>query len=270
MRAVAGTSLCPSCRARLHEALVRLPALYRECGERHFRTPAPSWARPPGPSRRPVSTLHASAADVRHAALGVLASWAGLTAELTGARPPRRTAAELCGFLRDHLAVLVRHAAAGEFAAEAADVLARVEGVARPEEAGRVVVGPCVADGCGGRLTARPPRRRRDPARVSCDADPAHSWSGPEWLSPGRREGTAPAPRRAGGEPAARPAAPAPVPPTRGPRWLSPADVTALWGIPRGSVYRLASEHRWARRRSAGRTYYAAEDVRSALAATGG
>ncbi|MGY1456695.1 hypothetical protein [Streptomyces sp. SS8] len=269
-RAVAGTRLCLSCRTRLAEALARLPALYQECGERHFRAHTPAWARPPAPCRHPVATLHASAADVRRAVLGVLACWAGLTVEATGARSPRRTVGDLCAFLHSRLGFLVRHPAAGDFAAETADILARAERVARPERAGRVVVGPCVEAGCGGRLTARPARDRRHPSRISCDADPAHSWSGPEWLSLGRRIDALPT---AGPAPAAEPSPDAPstpVPaPVRGPRWLSPADVTALWGIPRGSVYRLASEQRWERRRSAGRTYYAADDVRRALASTG-
>ncbi|MBB0228076.1 hypothetical protein [Streptomyces calidiresistens] len=267
---MAGTRLCLSCRTRLAEALARLPALYQECGERHFRSRTPAWAKPPAPSRHPVAALHASAADVRRAVLGVLASWAGLTVGVTGAHPPRRTVGDLCAFLHGRLGFLVRHPAAGDFAAEMADIFARAKRVARPEEMGRVVVGPCVEAGCGGRLIARPARDRRHPSRVSCDADPTHSWSGPEWLSPGHRVDAAPTvgPTLVAESSPDAPSVPVAAP-ARGPRWLSPADITALWGIPRGSVYRLASEQRWERRRSAGRTYYAAEDVRRALAHTG-
>ncbi|MEU6083133.1 hypothetical protein [Streptomyces sp. NPDC047108] len=269
-RAVAGTGLCLACRARLAEALVRLPALHQECGERHFRAHTPAWARPPAPCRHPVSTLHASAADVRRAVLGVLASWAGLTAAATGARPPRRTVDDLCAFLHRQLGFLARHPAVGDLAAELADLQARAERVARPDQAGHVVVGPCVETGCGGSLTARPARDRRHPARVSCDADPGHSWSGAEWPSLGRRMDAAPAARLAPAAPSpAVPGAAAASAPAGGPRWLSQEDVTALWGVPRGSVYRLASEQRWERRRAAGRTYYAADDVRRALARTG-
>ncbi|WP_433544700.1 hypothetical protein ACQPZG_05580 [Streptomyces sp. CA-294286] len=250
-----GTSLCLHCRSRLAEALSRLPALYRQCEERHFRAPAPAWAKPPGPRRHvPVATLHAPAADARRAVLGVLASWAGLTVQSTGARAPRREVGELCAFLHRNLGHLVRHPAAGEFAAEVADVHSRAERIALPpQEAPATAVGPCVMTGCGGRLTARPARDRRDPARVRCDTDPAHTWSGPQWLSLGGRT-----------ENATVPAAPARVP-----RWLSQPDVTALWGVPSGSVYRLASQQRWERRRLGGRTYYAADDVRRALTRTG-
>jgi hypothetical protein len=267
-RAVAGTSLCLNCRTRLSEALLRLPALYQECGERHFRARTPAWATPPTPRQQPVSTLHAPAADFRRAVLGVLASWAGLTVQTTGARAPRRAVDELCAFLHGHLGFLVRHPAAAELAAEVADVHDRAERVARPEQAGHTAVGPCVAAGCGGRLTARPARDRRDPARVRCDTDPAHSWSGPEWLTLGRRTETAPAAHSDAAQEHSA-AAPSVTAPARGRRWLSQPDVTALWGVPRGSVYRLASEQRWERRRLAGRTYYAADDVRRTLAHTG-
>ncbi|NJQ03819.1 hypothetical protein [Streptomyces zingiberis] len=265
-----------------------MPRLYHECGERHVRPHTPAWERPPSPARRPSGgPLHAPAADVRRAVLGVLASWAGLTVRETGSRPPRRTVAELCAFLHGHLALLVRHPAAGELAAEVTALRDRAERVARPGEARRVVVGTCREAGCGGTLTARPARDRRQPARVRCEADPAHSWSGPEFLSPVRRPGPAghPPPGRgtdaAGAGPEGAPresaaggtpdgASPAgPTGPGNGPRWLSPAEITALWGVPSGSVYRLAGEHGWTRRRGGRRVRYAAEEVLRTLAPRG-
>lgn len=264
-RPVSGTRLCLGCRTRLAETLRRLPELYRECGERHFRTPAPAWAERPTRRRQAVSTLHATAADVRHRLLGVLASWAGMAVESTGARPPRRAVGDLCAFLHGQLGFLVRHPAAGEFATEVAEAHAGVLRVARPDSVGRTVLGPCEAAGCGGRLTARPARGRDDPARVECEADPAHSWNVSEWLARVQRAATVAdalpgAAPPDGGEQPARAAVP---------RWLSQPDVTALWGVSRGSVYRMASEQRWERRRLGGRTYYAADDVRRALTDSG-
>ncbi|MBL3808341.1 helix-turn-helix domain-containing protein [Streptomyces sp. BRB081] len=266
-RPVAGTRLCLGCRTRLAETLRRLPELYRECGERHFRTPAPAWAERPTPRRHTASTLHATAADVRHRLLGVLASWAGMAVESTGARPPRRAVGDLCAFLHGQLGFLVRHPAAGEFATEVAEAHAGVLRVARPESAvARTVLGRCAAAGCGGRLTARPARDRDDPARVECETDPAHSWSVWEWLA--RTQPTDAVPDAALPDAALPDRGPRPAP-AAVPRWLSQADVTALWGVSRGSVYRMASEQRWERRRLGGRTYYAADDVRRALTDSG-
>jgi hypothetical protein len=53
--------------------------------------------------------------------------------------------------------------------------------------------------------------------------------------------------------------APSIVTPTT--RWLSAANISHLWSIPTGSVYRLASEQRWRRRSQARRTYYHETDV---------
>ncbi|NGO68929.1 hypothetical protein G5C65_11295 [Streptomyces sp. SB3404] len=47
--------------------------------------------------------------------------------------------------------------------------------------------------------------------------------------------------------------------------WLTAADISRLWHLPQGSVYRLASERRWRRRSRGGRTYYHGTDVTSAL-----
>jgi hypothetical protein len=45
------------------------------------------------------------------------------------------------------------------------------------------------------------------------------------------------------------------------PQGLSVADVVAIWRVPTGSVYRLASEHGWRRYRESGRTLYHPLDV---------
>ncbi|MEV0325626.1 hypothetical protein AB0H63_04130 [Micromonospora echinospora] len=236
--AATGSPLCPTCATRLGQALRRLPALYRQCGERHLPSRAPAWQRPPRAGRPgPTGPLHAGATDARHAIETVLASWAGLTAQATGAPPPRRIVADLSRFLLDRLDFLLRHPAAGDLAAEVAALVTEAERVLHPER-GRHL-GSCVVPGCEGRLTGG---RQPDPLRVTCDADATHEWNGPEVLS-------LPSGKRAPQEPP----------------WLSAAGITALWGVPRGSVYRLASENGWRRQRRAGRTYYATEDVRRTL-----
>jgi len=55
----------------------------------------------------------------------------------------------------------------------------------------------------------------------------------------------------------------------RGPRtrWFSAADVSRLWNIPSGSVYRHASRQQWRRRSEQGRTYYHDADVHKTLSA---
>jgi hypothetical protein len=167
----------------------------------------------------------------------VLASWAGLIVQETGTPPPRRAVADLCRFLLGRADFLLRHPAAGDLVAEVAALVKEAEQVLRPDRVR--ALGSCVVPGCRGRLISG---RGPDALRVVCDADAAHAWSGPEVLS-----------LDAGQQQA------------REPLWLDAAGITALWGIARGSVYRLASENGWGRRRRAGHTYYAADDVRRTL-----
>nr|ACN39741.1 SibR [Streptosporangium sibiricum] len=234
----AGSPLCPACVARLGRDLRRLPSLYQQCGERHPHSTAPAWQAPPRAGRPgPTVPLHAGATDARHAIETVLASWAGMIAQATGAAPPRRVVADLARFLLARFGLLQRHPAAGDLAAEVAVLVADAERVLRPER-GRPL-GGCVVPGCKGRLTGGTQPQN---LQVTCDADAAHRWDGPEVLM--MRDGT-PAPAEA--------------------VWLDASAITALWGLSRGSVYRLASENGWRRRRRDGRTHYAADDVRSTL-----
>ncbi|RAY12600.1 hypothetical protein DPM19_23660 [Actinomadura craniellae] len=184
--------------------------------------------------------FNTAAADCRSAIVGVLSSWSALVADERGVAPPRRAAPHLGTFLRRHLDWLARHPGAGDFAAEVAALERAAHRVTSPDPTRRLPVGPCVEPRCTGSLTALVTRDRHRPAEIRCDADPAHTWTGHEWLALGDR-------------------------PTEAPRWLSPADIECLWDIPRGSVYRLASEQRWRRHRRAGRAYYAAADVQRTL-----
>ena len=53
-------------------------------------------------------------------------------------------------------------------------------------------------------------------------------------------------------------------------QWLTPAQVSCVWSVPLGSVYRLASERRWRRHSGSGRAYYHAADVEKTLRGSGG
>ncbi|SEG83588.1 hypothetical protein SAMN04489712_11631 [Thermomonospora echinospora] len=243
--------LCPRCRDALDAELRRLPGLYAECENRLGPSGSPVVRRPSGRVRG-ETPFNAAAAECRSQILGVLASWAGLTAEARRVTAPRRAVPRLSAFLRRHLDWLARHPAVGDLSVETARLVRTAERVTGADPVRRVHVGSCVETGCRGTLTAYVTPDRRRPPRITCDAEPEHSWAGGEWLNLGRRIAeTAPSPP-SGREPRPR-------------RWLSPADICCLWNIPRGSVYRLASERRWRRRKVDGRTYYAEPDVRLTL-----
>ncbi|MBA6437044.1 hypothetical protein H3T12_21670 [Streptomyces sp. GMR22] len=46
--------------------------------------------------------------------------------------------------------------------------------------------------------------------------------------------------------------------------WLTAADISRLWGMAPGSVYRLANEGNWRRQRRGRKMYYHAGDVQRA------
>jgi hypothetical protein len=82
------------------------------------------------------------------------------------------------------------------------------------------------------------------PAEIRCDVDPRHSWLEHHWMQLRHRMGTAQS-----------------IATATTTRWLSTTDISRLWAIPPGSVYRLASEQQWRRRKQARRTYYHEVDV---------
>lgn len=245
----AGRRLCTGCREGLSARLTGLPGLYRACeealggslGRRQERT---SGGRPPG------MPFNGAAAEARSAILGVLSAWCGLVAEERGVPGPRRAVDDLARFLDRHADWLSCHPAAEELTEEVRRLVGAARSVLRLESFRRVPVGVCAEPGCPGRLTALV--RVDEPAvpmEITCGADQGHRWTGQEWLRLSRR--------------LAGPAGAAD-------RWLTAAQITQLWGIPSGSVYRLASEHRWRRRRDAGRTYYLETDVDHCFAARAG
>lgn len=191
----------------------------------------------------PGMPFNATAADVREAIRGVLASWGGLVVEQRRVAPPPRTVPALAGFLVTHVDWMAAHETATEVTDEVTELVRSARHVAYPEPARRVPVGACVEAGCSGELsTLVRPGEALLPPEISCDADPTHRWHAHQWMQLSRRISAAPVD-------------PAPT------RWLSAMDISRLWAIPSGTVYRLANEQGWRRRSRVRRTYYQEVDV---------
>lgn len=247
--AVRDLQLCSACRDALTAGLRRMPRLYEECGQ------LLDGGRAPGSIRERTSggavtgiPLNTAAVEVRASITGALGAWTGLVAEARRTPPPPRTVTHLSAFLIRHVDWLAAHPASGDASAEIAALLRTGQRVLRPAER-RVRVGNCPEPGCGGALTALlRADSSAESARVSCNVNAAHSWSGRDWVRLSRRV-------RERGSAAS------------GAMWLTATDITRLWAVPSGSVYRLASTHAWRRRREGRRVYYHVADVQQALEA---
>jgi hypothetical protein len=241
-RVITGLQLCRACRDNLAAGLENLPGLYKECGHLLGGSDQPHDRTSGGPM--PGMPFNAAAADVRAAILGVLGSWSGMVVEERRVTAPRRTVSALAKFLGKHVDWMAAHVTAVEATDEVAQLVRSARRVAYPNLVRRVSIGACVEVSCAGELVAFVHSQEPLlPAEISCDADPSHSWLGHQWMQLSRRMSTAPAIT------------------TPATRWLSAADISRLWSTPTGSVYRLASEQRWRRRRQASRTYYHEADV---------
>lgn len=241
-RVIEGLQLCQTCRDNLAAGLIDLPRLYHECGRLLGGSDQPRVRTSGGPM--PGMPFNAAAADVRAAIRGVLGSWSGMVVEERRVTAPRRTVSALAKFLTKHVDWMAAHVAAVEATDEVAQLVRSARRVAYPNPVRRVSIGPCVESDCAGELVAFVhPQERLLPAEISCDADPCHSWLGHQWMQLGRRMSAASSIT------------------TPSTRWLSATDISRLWSIPAGSIYRLASEQRWRRRSQAGRTYYHEDDV---------
>jgi hypothetical protein len=253
--AVAGTRLCPTCTRHLADGLVRLPRLYDECGLLLGGSGRGPRERTSGGGSSPGLPFNTAAADARSMILGVLRSWAGLVVEERAVTAPRDTAADVAGFLARHTEWLAAHEAVAELSAEVARAVRRARQVIDPVRCQGMRLGTCPAADCQGTLTAAVRSDQADPkVAISCTAVASHHWSAPEWMALNR--GT-PA------DPAEQPTAPPPAAPAV--RWLSVKDISLLWAIPAGSVYRHASEQQWRRRTGDGRTFYHGHDVLQSL-----
>ncbi|MCZ0973022.1 hypothetical protein O1L55_19810 [Streptomyces albulus] len=177
-----------------------------------------------------------------------LASWSGLVAQERGVAAPARTVPALARWLVEHLEWLAAHPAAGEFSAELHRWVRAARRVTSSGAVRRVPLGTCVEPGCGGTLVARTGARRRG------GGDPV------------RRRRRAPVGGVRVGAVAGRMTPPG-TGGTRRTHWVSPQDVSRIWRVSLGSVYRLASENAWGRRRVGGRSHYDEADVRRTLSA---
>jgi hypothetical protein len=192
----------------------------------------------------PGMPFNVRAADVRESILGVLASWSGMVVEERHVTAPPRTVDAMAKFLCNHIDWLAAHIAAAEVTDEVTWLVRSAHHVAYPAPVRRVPIGACVEVGCPGELIALVRLHESLlPPEISCDADPCHKWAAHQWMQLSRR-------MRAASSIA-----------TSTTRWLSAKDISRLWVIPPGSVYRLASEQRWRRHSQAHRTYYHEADV---------
>ncbi|MER5310207.1 hypothetical protein ABT034_20750 [Streptomyces sp. NPDC002773] len=250
-----GARLCSGCALALVGGLRRLPNLYDECGLLLGGADRPR-ERTSGGGSAPGLPFNTAAAEARSVIVGVLRSWAGLVVGERVVAAPRDAVADVVEFLIRHAGWLAAHEAAGELCEEVARAVRRARYVVDPSPGRGMNVGTCVVADCGGGLTAVVRDGRSDPpVEISCSAVPAHRWSAQEWMA------------LSGGAAAAEgPAVPA-LPPPRTVRWLSARDISLLWGIASGSVYRHASEQQWRRRTGKGRTFYHEEDVLRCLGA---
>ncbi|MGQ4719194.1 hypothetical protein ACUN22_36675 [Streptomyces anulatus] len=271
-RAVSGTVLCMPCRDRLARELRQLPALFEECARRLDISADRGRDRVSGGSL-PGLPLNTAAVEARSAIVSVLASWSAAVAQERGVAAPTRVVARLAGFLLRHIEWLAVHRAAGELSREVAQLARGAARVTGPGPNRRFTIGDCVEDGCAGRLTATVrPDRPGVPAEITCDVSAGHRWLGHEWMQLSRRLGARRNPAAAGDGAAVEAAEtsaeglPAVAEAART-RWFSAADVSRLWNIPAGSVYRHASQQQWRRRTSQGRTYYHDTDVHKTLSA---
>ncbi|MGW7022527.1 hypothetical protein [Streptomyces decoyicus] len=191
----------------------------------------------------PGMPFNTAAAEARASITTVLGSWAGLVVAVHRVTPPARTVDALAAFLVRHIGWLTAHSAAGSASVEVAQL---VRAARRAVESARyrlVTVGSCPEPDCSGKLTALIRTESPDrPTAIRCRHNAAHEWAGHEWMRLRQR-------MRGVGS-----VGPSTV-------WLTAADICRMWGIPTGSVYRLASEQDWRRRSRDGRTSYHEADV---------
>ncbi|WP_158920617.1 hypothetical protein [Streptomyces sp. NBRC 109706] len=245
--------MCPTCVLRLTRGLTRLPRLYHECGLLLGGSDRPRESTSGGGSL-PGLPFNTAAAEARATILGVLRSWAGLVVRERAVAAPRDTVGDIAEFLIRQARWLAAHEAAGALSEEVEREVRRAQHVTDPSPGRRVRVGTCAVARCEGVLTATVRADRPDtPVEVGCDAVSSHRWSAQEWIALHRV--ASPGGARRDGQAVTEPVV----------RWLSARDISRLWRIASGSVYRHASEQRWRRRTVNGRTFYHGGDVLRSL-----
>jgi hypothetical protein len=233
-----GRALCRPCRDRLTGHLVSLPGLFAELEGALVPSAAGDLARRSGPARSGLP-LNDLAVDLRSDIRGVLAAWVELVVEARRITAPDRTVPALTAFLRRHVDWLAAHPAAADVAAEIGDLARAARRAARRDRARRIQVGRCVEPSCTGTLTAVV--RGRDtllPATIACDVDGSHTWTSERWHALAKR-----------------------LKPGAARHGLTAAEIAAGWHVAPGTVYWLASTHKWRRSSKGRQVYYATDDV---------
>ncbi|MGL5859403.1 MAG: hypothetical protein ACRC35_13550 [Angustibacter sp.] len=141
---------CGPCRRIVRDELRALPGLYEQCvqsltvGQRPAVVQIRKGRAPSG------LNLNLTAVSVRTSVLGVLASWASLVIDETGAtQPGSRQVAVLAAFLDGHLDWVLAHEVAADFAEELTDLTDAARAVLDPASSERIDLGPCGEPGCG-------------------------------------------------------------------------------------------------------------------------
>jgi hypothetical protein len=231
--------LCFPCRQQMSENLRALPELYDACA--HMLTVSGRHLERTSGGSLPGLPFNATAADARTQMITVLASWSGLVAERRSVAPPERTVVALTAFLLRHLNWLACDPGVADAAGELASLVQAGRRVAYFEPVRQVQLGRCMEPCCPGQLTAfLPPGGPPSGAEIRCSVKPEHRWRDTGWRT-----------LSVLGEVS----------------WLRAGDIARLWRVPSGSVYRMASEHRWRRRTKGGKTFYHRDDVDRSLSA---
>lgn len=274
-----GSRLCGYCTRRVGRDAVETARLWYEIG---LVLNGQGANGTPVPNPHPGLALNGHAANIRAELREGLIAWCKLIAADRGIYPPGRLVAhhplvalpagvegpllelrapyqvyEVDGSQHALGAFIARHGqwlAGSRHAAQAADELrdmrTRAWAAAYPEGASIFEIGSCPetqGDGllCGG--TVRAVMRAADsklPNRVVCDADSEHVWTSERWRVLGRAMGKL---------------------------WgrTQTADVIALaYGKPIGTIYWLASTHKWRSIREGRRSRYFTDDVARTLEGT--
>ncbi|WP_405787859.1 hypothetical protein OG753_08105 [Streptomyces sp. NBC_00029] len=222
-----------------------LPALYLSCELSLAGTRTPR-ERVSSSNSRQEMPFNAEAAEVRSSVRSVLASWASLVAQERGLDAPQRDVVQMARFIHENIPWLSGHSAAGEAVEEFSTLTRRARRASEPRAVRVVPLGDCMHPSCTGKLRAVVKvvsGTRSKPSEIRCSVDDTHWWASDEWAALAACVQSHTTSRRA---------------------WYSVSDIAALWNMPNGSIYRLASQYRWRRRKVSGKVFYHASDVNDA------
>jgi hypothetical protein len=148
--ALSGMRGCDRCRQALRGELRALPGLHEQCAQSLTPGRRPEIVKIKNTGVPGGLSLNLTAVSVRTSILGVLASWASMVIEETGAaKPPSRRVHVLSTFLYRNLDWVLSHEVAADFAEEITDLADAARAVLDPEMSERIDLGSCGEPGCG-------------------------------------------------------------------------------------------------------------------------